>query len=169
MEKQMAKNKLATLIDNGKLNAVPIVINFLEGSISQEDLNELIAFSDLIKEAYLKELEEKKKKEDALWHEARNRVLEARFSWDEIMEILEDAGGVITFRTVGKSGLFSRYDRYGHLIAMIERDIFSPLEHYTEKVLTPYKEYQYKIDSYHSNWNDLTISTYLEERAKTKV
>lgn len=164
MDKQLAKDKLTALIDNGDLGAVTVIVDFLKGNVPEEDLNELVAFSTAKKEQYLNEAKVKEEQREAMWRDAQHRVREARFTWDEMMEVLEDAGGVIAFNPVGKTTLFSRYNQYGHLITTLGRDYYAPLAHKKEEILLKFKTYTYEIDSAYSKWNDLKIADYLKNR-----
>lgn len=164
LDKQSAKDKIEKMINEGKLHAVDQVFDFLLYCLPFGDLEELLQYAKSEKELYLKMQKEKEEKSHAEWIESNRIMNESRFTWDEMIEILGEIGGIVTFNPVGNTTLFSRYNIDGYLISTIGLSYYAPLDRIPEEKLSKYRDLIYTIDGFHSKWNCLKIAKYLKER-----
>lgn len=163
MDLKLAKEKIEKLIDKGNLTAVNNIMDFLLYCLPLGEVEDLLKFSVEKKDVYLQEQRKIEEDKNRKYLEDEKFVSNLRFTWDEMMKVLEDAGGVITFRPMNRSTQFSRYERYGHLITTFGRDYYTPLKDMKEDRLFEYKQFIYMIDSSYSHWNNNAIALYFRE------
>lgn len=163
MNEEFAYSHLLKLINQEEYDAVEHILEFLNVCQPSEETKQLYAFFIEKKSAHMKEHEEVEKEKQNRLALADRVVRDTFFNWEEVVDIMDDVGRCVVFKSTSEPVIFTRYESIGRVMRPVSKITYWLVDDLSEDALTKYKHHRYQVESTFSAWNSEKIAQYIND------